>query len=117
MRQQFVECARLVMQGKLVNDGFARLVEADEFDPGAFPAEFQHDHVERGHTGYIPDMGGAHVDYDLIECFFEVKGRIERLHGCKEQLALDPVGALAAILSQLGCDPEDLRDLSSEENT
>ena len=63
MTHQAIESARLVVNAQLIDNGFAGAVEADNLYVSTLPAEFQHDHVERGNAGDIPDVGAGDVEW------------------------------------------------------
>src|SRR6056297_2975817 len=114
--KQLVHRAGLVVHGKLVDDGFGRLVHPDDSDLCAFPAELEHGHVESRNRGNVPDMGAAHVDGDFLEGLLEVEGGHEILCRGEKELSLDDVGSLAPVCGYLRPDPEELRDLACEED-
>ena len=62
MAHQAFERAGLVVDRQPVDDGLARLVEADDLDLRAFAPELQHHLVERRDAGDVPDVGAADVD-------------------------------------------------------
>ena len=114
---QAFERAGLVVDGQPVDDGLAGLVQADDLDLGAVAAELQHDRVERGDAGDVPDMRAADVDDDPLQRLLEVEGGSEVLGRGEEDLALDDVGARPCRRpSSVGGDPEELRDLAGEED-
>ena len=98
--EHLFERARFVVDGELVHDGGARLVEADDLDGDALAAEFQHGGIDRADTGQVPDMGVDDIDADALELFLEVEGGEKVLGRGEEQLAFDAVVALLAVLGQ-----------------
>ena len=56
MAHQTLDGAGFVMDGQLVDNGLAGLVEADNFDLGTLTPELQHHGIQRRDAGDVPDM-------------------------------------------------------------
>ena len=73
MSEQAFKRTGFVMNRELINDSLAGLVETDDFNLGTFATKFQHDHIQRGDAGNIPDMRVRDVDDNVFQRLLKIK--------------------------------------------
>ncbi len=70
------ERVRFVVHAKLIDDGGAGFVQANQFDRGALATEFDDHLVECTDRGDVPEVRLADVDTDLLDGLLEIESRI-----------------------------------------
>jgi len=97
VRSDLIHCTGLVVDGEAIHERFARCVEPDDFDRGAFAPESDHRPVERRVRGDVPEVVVGNIDFNPLHHLAEIEGFRKRVCGHEQEPIAHDVGAQRAI--------------------